>query len=264
MRRESTDGGFRARGRAPRIRISSHAPLPFPAVWTLDRGDVTAYLSEIERLKRSYAGRIELYAGMEIDYLDECDNPASDYFRQLPLDYRIGSVHLMHADDGGIVDIDTSPERFAEMLSGRFGGDLRRLTTAYFDKLIRMVEAGGFDFVGHVDKISYNAERCEPGITSRGWYRDKARECFERIAARGLMVEINTKKYNACGVFFPNREHFGLLRELRIPVLVNSDAHRPELIDDGRHEAMAALREAGIREVIERVGNRWVPVEIVL
>lgn len=78
------------------------------------------------------------------------------------------------------------------------------------------------------------------------------------------MVEINTKKYNACGVFFPNREHFGLLRELRIPVLVNSDAHRPELIDDGRHEAMAALREAGIREVIERVGNRWVPVEIVL
>ena len=179
---------------------------------------------------------------------------------------RIGQLEELTAatDDDGIVDIDTSPERFAEMLSGRFGGDLRRLTTAYFDKLIRMVEAGGFDFVGHVDKISYNAERCEPGITSRGWYRDKARECFERIAARGLMVEINTKKYNACGVFFPNREHFGLLRELRIPVLVNSDAHRPELIDDGRHEAMAALREAGIREVIERVGNRWVPVEIVL
>ena len=111
--REAVRRGFASYG------ISSHAPLPFPAVWTLDRGDVTAYLSEIERLKRSYAGRIELYAGMEIDYLDECDNPASDYFRQLPLDYRIGSVHLMHADDGGIVDIDTSPERFAEMLSGR-------------------------------------------------------------------------------------------------------------------------------------------------
>ena len=209
--REAVRRGFASYG------ISSHAPLPFPAVWTLDRGDVTAYLSEIERLKRSYAGRIELYAGMEIDYLDECNNPASDYFRQLPLDYRIGSVHLMHADDGGIVDIDTSPERFAEMLSERFGGDLRRLATAYFDKQIRMVEAGGFDFVGHVDKISYNAERCEPGITSRDWYRDKVRECFERIAARGLMVEINTKKYSACGVFFPNREHFGLLRELRIP-----------------------------------------------
>ena len=135
--REAVRRGFTSYG------ISSHAPLPFPAVWTLDRGDVTTYLSEIERLKRSYAGRIELYAGMEIDYLDECDNPASDYFRQLPLDYRIGSVHLMHADDGGIVDIDTSPERFAEMLSGRFGGDLRRLTTAYFDKLIRMVRFRG-------------------------------------------------------------------------------------------------------------------------
>ena len=61
-----------------------------------------------------------------------------------------------------------------------------------------------------------------------------------------------------------NIRNGGLLRELRIPVLVNSDAHRPELIDDGRHEAMAALREAGIREVIERVENRWVSVEIAL
>ena len=60
--REAVRRGFTSYG------ISSHAPLPFPAVWTLDRGDVTAYLSEIERLKCSYAGRIELYAGMEIDY----------------------------------------------------------------------------------------------------------------------------------------------------------------------------------------------------
>lgn len=49
--REAVRRGFTSYG------ISSHAPLPFPAVWTLDRGDVTTYLSEIERLKRSYAGR---------------------------------------------------------------------------------------------------------------------------------------------------------------------------------------------------------------
>lgn len=41
--REAVRRGFASYG------ISSHAPLPFPAVWTLDRGDVTTYLSEIER-----------------------------------------------------------------------------------------------------------------------------------------------------------------------------------------------------------------------
>ncbi len=80
--------GFTAYG------VSSHAPLPFATQWTLKQEEVVAYLREIERLKKKYAGQIELYAGMEIDYLSGVQNPANDYFQNLPLDYRIGSVHL--------------------------------------------------------------------------------------------------------------------------------------------------------------------------
>ena len=81
--------GFTAYG------VSSHAPLPFPTHWTLERTKVSAYLREIGALKEKYAGQIELYAGMEIDYLNEEQNPANEYFQGLPLDYRIGSVHLV-------------------------------------------------------------------------------------------------------------------------------------------------------------------------
>ena len=242
--------------------VSSHAPLPFSAPWTLDRERVGEDLAEIARLQDLYAGRIELYAGMEIDYLDETWNPASPYFQQLPLDYRIGSVHLLRAPDGSIVDIDTAEEPFARNLEAHFGGDLRHLVEAYFDKLIRMVETGGFDFVGHADKMSYNASFCEKGLRERTWFRDKLRAYFERIAACGRMVEINTKKYGSCGVFFPHRDLFGWLRELRIPVTVNSDAHRPERIDEGRSEALAALYDAGIRTVAELRAGRWTEVPI--
>ena len=76
------------------------------------------------------------------------------------------------------------------------------------------------------------------------------------------MVEINTKKYHVGGVFFPNRSHFRLLRELRIPVLVNSDAHLPQTIDSGRREALAALQEAGIDTVMQLTGGRWQPTKI--
>ena len=77
--RAAIDAGFVAYG------ISSHAPQPFPTRWTLAEEKVPEYLAEIERLKREYAGKIELYAGMEIDYLNEEQNPASGYFRNLQI-----------------------------------------------------------------------------------------------------------------------------------------------------------------------------------
>ena len=56
--KEAIRQGFSAYG------ISSHAPLPFATAWTLDRNRVNDYLDEIERMKRLYGDRIEIYAGL--------------------------------------------------------------------------------------------------------------------------------------------------------------------------------------------------------
>ena len=229
--KEAIRQGFSAYG------ISSHAPLPFATAWTLDRNRVN-------------------------DYLDETSNPASPFFQQLPLDYRIGSVHVMRDDYGTYVDIDTRPEVLVERLREHFGNDLERLVRNYFAKLMRMVEAGGFDIVGHADKLYMNAERCQPGITSTTWYKEIIREYFGRIARKGLMVEINTKKFESTGCFSPSIEHFPLLKELNIPVVVDSDAHRPENINSGREEALRALKKAGFTHVMELHGGLWQQVPI--
>ena len=244
--KEAIRQGFSAYG------ISSHAPLPL----------ANDYLDEIERMKRLYGDRIEIYAGMEIDYLDETSNPASPFFQQLPLDYRIGSVHVMRDDYGTYVDIDTRPEVLVERLREHFGNDLERLVWNYFAKLMRMVEAGGFDIVGHADKLYMNAERCQPGITSTTWYKEIIHEYFGRIARKGLMVEINTKKFESTGCFSPSIEHFPLLKELNIPVVVDSDAHRPENINSGRDEALRVLKKAGFTHVMELHGGLWQQVPI--
>ena len=73
--------------------ISSHAPLPFPTAWTMEWDQMEDYLAEFRRVKEKYAGKIEFYSGLEIDYLNEESNPSIARFRELPLDYRIGSVH---------------------------------------------------------------------------------------------------------------------------------------------------------------------------
>ena len=53
---------------------------------------------------------------MEIDYLNEIQNPANSYFQALPLDYRIGSVHFVYTDEEEIIDTDTDPENFRYLL----------------------------------------------------------------------------------------------------------------------------------------------------
>lgn len=242
--------------------VSSHGPLPFATGWTLDRERVPAYLEELERLKRRYAGRIELYGGMEIDYLDERQNPGNSWFRSLPLDYRIGSVHLIRTDRGEIVDTDTSAENFKRLLEQHFCGDLQRMVGKYYEASVRMVEAGGFDFIGHADKISANAEYCRPGVTDEAWYGKLREELFVRVAEKGIRMEINTKRFPERGLFFPDRRHFPLIRELGIQVVVNSDAHFPDRINAGRPEALKALKEAGFRTVSELHGGEWQQVPV--
>ena len=153
--------------------ISSHAPLPFRTNWTLERERVPAYLAEVERLKRKYAPVMELYVGMEIDYVTEEWNPSSAYFRELPLDYRVGAVHFVAGAGGEFMDIDGPADIFQANMRRLFDGDLRRLVETYFDASERMVEAGGFDFIAHPDKIAMNALTVDAEVTEREWYENR-------------------------------------------------------------------------------------------
>lgn len=242
--------------------VSSHAPLPFETRWTLKAADVPAYLEELARLKSKYAAEIDIYAGMEIDYLNDSQNPAIDYFQNLPLDYRIGSVHLLYTPDGKIVDTDTNPEKFKKLVEKDFHGDLRLVVDSYFNASSRMVELGGFDFVGHADKISHNAELYDASLSEQDWFKKRLEGYFSLIAEKGLMMEINTKAYTKKGCFFPSMRHFGLLKELGIPVLVNSDAHLPELVNDNRTVALDLLKKSGFQTVRQLEKGKWVDVEL--
>lgn len=242
--------------------FSSHAPLPFPTAWTMEWDRMDDYLAEFRRLKEKYAGRIELYLGLEIDYLNEESHPAIDCFRRLPLDYRIGSVHLLYDDEGRVVDADLPADKFRQMVDRHFHGDVERVVRLYYERSRRMVELDGFDIVGHADKVHYNAACCRPGILDEPWYDRLVCDYFAEIARRGYQMEINTKAYEELGVFYPDVRYFPLLRELGVRVQVNSDAHYPERIASGMSEAFRALRRAGFTSVMQLQAGRWVEREI--
>lgn len=253
--KRAVDMGFSSYG------VSSHAPVPFSNHWTMKTEDTAAYLTEMNRLKERYSPYIELYTGMEIDYLHETYNAASPFFKELALDYRIGSVHILYSD-GKEIDIDCRPEEFEQSVEKYFGSDLQYVVTEYFDRIIKMIEIGGFDIIGHTDKITYNASACLPDIRDKQWYAKKIDELFECIAQSGLMMEINTKAYKKHGIFFPHERYFKRVNELNIPVTVNSDSHFPEYINDGRYEALNMLKHCGVKTVRQLIAGEWQDIAI--
>lgn len=256
--RAAIASGFSAYG------ISSHAPLPHYTGHNnvLQIEQVDDYLSEIERMKAKYQEQIEIYASMEIDYIDSEHNPANSYFRSLPLDYRIGSVHFLKVGEQLAMDADTRPESFIVHLAEYYDNNLKQLVTDYFDAKMRMIALGGFDFVGHADKVSMNASRVEAGVTEKHWYKEKIRDYFAYIAQQGMLLEINTKALHTAGLLFPNEQHLGMLKEFGIALVVNSDAHSPHLVNSGRMEAIERLKAVGYKTVRQMHAGAWQDVKI--
>ena len=251
---------FRAYG------FSSHSPLPFETFWNMSACDMDEYINEINRLKEKYSEQIEIYLGLEIDYLDETYHASIPYFRSLPLDYRIGSIHFISQQqplkEENMACIDGSFEEFNQAVEHFYHGDIRLITKDFFQQSMRMVENGGFEIVGHADKIYMNGSRHPDFDFHAAWYQKPLEDYLDLIAQKGLIVEINTKNMIHKKQTFPRLETLKALYLRHIPVMVNSDCHFPDLVNDGREETLAILKETGFKTTRELVKGVWQDVTI--
>lgn len=252
--------GFRAYG------FSSHSPLPFETFWNMSKEDMNEYLAEIRRLKEKYADKLEIYCGLEIDFLDKTYNASIPYFQELPLDYRISSIHYlplqMPLEEENMMCIDGSYDAFKISTEEYYGGDIRKVVRHFYQSSCEMVEAGGFDVVGHLDKIYMNGQRFPGFSLDAEWYKKEFFNCLDLIQEKGLMVEVNTKNYVKKRELFPHQVFLKCLKERNIPVMVNSDCHYPDLVNDGREAAFDFLKEAGYKNTCELVKGVWQEVAL--
>lgn len=256
--KSAIDKQFRAYG------FSSHSPLPFRTIWNMDVEDMDTYIKEVNDLKHKYANEIELYCGLEIDYLSDQYNASSDYFTSLPLDYRIGSLHFItqDADYKQLVCIDGPFSEFKENINEYYGGDVHALIKHYYELMSKMVETGCFDFVGHLDKIYMNASGYSEFDVASKQYTSQVIDLLHLIKEKGQKIEINTKVLSKKAMLFPHQQFFDTIKQLEIPLMVNSDSHYPELVNDGRAEVLQLLKQAGIKATVELHQGEWKEFEI--
>jgi histidinol-phosphatase (PHP family) len=242
--------------------FSSHAPLPFNTYWNMKLDDFTEYQNEFHRLKEKYNADIELFIGLELDYINNFFEIGHDLYSTENLDYLIGSIHYMdRLPNGNFYCVDGNFDDFYAGLQLLFDGDIRSAVKRYFEICSLMIEKGGFDIVGHMDKITLNASNCDGFSITDNWYQNLVCDVIQKIKTKGLILEINTKSLVGKGITYPDAQFLPLINELQIPIMVNSDCHYPTNVIDGFEPTYKTLKEHGFKTMQQLINGSWMAVE---
>ncbi len=240
--------------------FTEHSPLPFENNFSFKRESKEEYMALMNSLKQKYSGQISIYSGMEMDYIPVMSENFSKVKAEYKLDYLIGSVHLVRPADKDELWFTDGPDyrTYDKGLNELFEGDIRKAVTTYYKQLNEMIETQHFDIIGHFDKIKmHNQDRFFK--EDEAWYLALVNETLSLIQDRDIIVEVNTR-----GIYkqrsettYPGLDILKQIKAMRIPVMVNSDAHKPHELDGEFEYGFSLLKEAGIDEVVYFKGNGW-------
>lgn len=254
---EAIRKGFRAYG------CSSHAPVSFPSHWNMPLERLGEYLNDIASLRIKYADRIQVYTGLEIDYIKE--NPIAEYLKGLNLDYRIGSIHYLDIlPDGTHFSLGSKPDGFFRNIGLMYQNDFKKAIKRYYHQVRQMVLQDAPDIIGHMDKIKEHNSVKRYMDEQDGWYVREVEDTLDVIASTQCIVEVNTR-----GLYrhdppqlYPSPWILKRVRDRQIPVIINSDAHHPSEIENGMDEAAKILVESGFETVRTMLDGTWCDVPV--
>jgi len=235
--------GFEALG------FSCHNPLPFPCTWTMPPEELPVYLKTAAELKESRPPGLELLVGLEIDYIPGLSGPADPRFRDLNLDFTIGSVHFLGLlADGSRWTVDGPREELERGLAESFRGDLRAAVRRYYELVAELVALSPPDMLGHFDLIKKNNRDGRLFSEEEQWYRECVCAALDEVARSQVVMEVNTGGLfrDTSGSLYPSSWIITECLARDIPLIVNSDAHKPEDLAGCFPETYALLDELGV------------------
>jgi histidinol-phosphatase (PHP family) len=236
--------------------FSSHAPLPFDCTWCMKRERLDSYLADIQTLSSS-EGDIEIYAGLEVDFIPDVVSP--DDFKD-QLHYTIGSIHFVDEIPGGKRwEIDSGHTTFLEGLDKIFNNDFREALIRYFDLTRAMIRDSPPDIIGHMDKIKIQNINDKFFNESDAWYKDEIHKTLNLIKGSGVIVEVNTrgiyKKKSA--TTYPSPWILQRIYELNIPITLNSDAHHSDNLINEFEPTAFMLKDIGFKNLTILKDGLW-------
>lgn len=240
--------------------FSSHAPMSLEVPWSIKPHRFAEYLQTIAQMRNRYQEQLPVYIGLEIDYIPGVTSPARPEFAEL--DYNIGSVHYgyRHPEEGWYWEIDGTQQAYDRGIQEIYGGDIKKAVTSYFALQQEMIQLAPPQVLGHMDKVKMNNNN-RFFTEDEPWYRQLVFDTLEVAAAANILIEVNTRGVYKKKTQYPYPSPFVLqrIKELNIPIVLNSDAHHPREITGYFTETANMLQQIGFTELHILTPQGWQP-----
>lgn len=240
--------------------FSSHAPVNFETVWCIPDKKLPAYIEKVKGIKEKYKSSIQTYLGLEVDYIPGIAGRSKHLLKDLELDFFIGSIHFVgNFPDGNPWNIDHTPELFLKGLKEIYDNDFKKASEIFFENTRQMITDDKPDVIGHFDKIKMFNNKGFSFNESDKFYVDQVISTLKTIRETGTIIEINTRGYYRYGQLdlYPSQWILEKIAEMDIPVMLNSDCHKPDEIISGFSYAADQLKKAGIKLLWALIDGKW-------
>lgn len=211
------------------ITFTCHSPMPagWDSALRMSLAQLPQYVDMVERARADFAGRIEVYLGLESDYFPGLEGWIADIHQRADFSYILGSVHAL------------TKEFKARYLKGSTRLEYER---SYFECLAAAAESGLYDCLSHPDIVKI----AHPRQYKVADHLDTIRRVLDRIAKTGVAMELNTSGLNKP---YPEMNPgMDMLREIAlrgIPVVIGSDSHDAHRVAADFDQALDNLQAAG-------------------
>lgn len=235
--------------------FSGHAYTPFDANFCMSLEDTAKYRAEINRLKQKYAGQIDIYCGLEMDYFSEIN---TDEF-----DFLIGSVHYVKKN-GEFFSVDESAQSFQETVCRVYHGDCYAFAEDYFALVSRVAEKTKADIIGHFDLITkFNeGEKLFPESNPR--YEKAWDAALRALIPFGKPFEINTgamqRGYRSSP--YPAATILKKIQEYGGKIIIASDCHQADAVDFAFDTAREIAKKSGFQSAYTLAGAPKAPLSL--
>lgn len=192
----------------------------------------------------------DLRLGIEADFVPGAEDRTANLLQAREFDYVVGSVHFVRE---GAVDMDD----YSVWDSGR---SVEQIWQRYFQTIGEAARSGLFDVLAHPDLVKvWGGERPLPEGDLRRYYE----LALDGIADSGIAVEVSTAGLRKrVAELYPAPAFLEMCLEAGAPVVLSSDAHRPQDVGADYDRALELLDELGVGElcVFERRQRHLQPI----
>ena len=205
--------------------------------WVAERQteDLEEYIKLIIQAKEQ---KLPVKLGIELDYLPGKEKEIEEFLKPYPWDYVIGSVHWLN--DWGF-DLDQMKDRWSDK-------KVIDIYTQYFSIVEEMIASKLFDILGHLDVIKVFGHK--PDDSEKEKLLMIYDQLVSKLSSSEIAVELSTAGLRKpVNELYPSPDLMKRLVNRRVPLIINSDAHRPADVGADYPQGIKYLKDHGVKSI---------------